>query len=86
MKTLIFTGMVIIFVSVFFMLGIFDALVKSNVQCINELGSMRCNLKEFGFSFILGLLLIGMFFMIDVAVVYLLVSSASKQTFSLLDE
>ena len=77
MKIIIFTGMLIIFISVFFMLSIFDILIKANVECIRGMESIKCNIKEFGFSFMLGLSLIGMFILVDVAVIYLILKVVS---------
>jgi hypothetical protein len=75
MKLLLFCGMAIVFISVFFMLSIFDGLVKKNVECTRNLESLQCKLRDFGFSFVTGLALIGMFCLVDAAVVYLIARS-----------
>ncbi len=85
MIRVVFAGMVIIFVSVFFILSVFDAMIKANIECMQEADIIKCNLKEFSIYLIIGLLLIGLFILVDIAVVYVLIGFAfPKETFHIL--
>ena len=75
MKILIVTGMVIIFISAFFILFIFDTVMKRQVVCLQAMEQAACNMKEAGQSLILGISLIAMFLVVDSGVLYMIIKS-----------
>jgi hypothetical protein len=75
MKILIIIGMVIIFISAFFILFIFDTVVKRQVVCMQTIEQSTCNVKEMGQSLILGISLIAMFLIVDSGILYMIVKS-----------
>lgn len=72
MKVLIFTGMVIVFISVFFMLFIFDVLVSQNIPCLANPTSPACNTGNSGMSLVIGLTTITLFAFIDIITIWLI--------------
>jgi len=78
MKILIFIGMVIIFISVFFILFIFDTVVKDQVRCMAGFEANSCNLQESGKSLIIGVALIAMFLIIDGGVLYMIIKTITE--------
>ena len=78
MRILIALGMVVIFISVFFILFIFDTVVKEQVKCMAGFGSNSCNLQESGKSLITGLALIAMFLIVDSGVLYIIIKTISE--------
>ncbi len=77
MKVLITIGMLIIFISVFFMLLTGDAMLKSSLDCAQEGGRTTCTFTGFTGPAILGLFIIGFFVLIDMLTVYLIVTNFS---------
>ena len=78
MKLLIAIGMLIVFISAFFMLLIFDVMIKGGMSCLYEEGLTGCESGEMGFNFIVGLMLIAVFAIIDIAAMYLIFNSLFK--------
>lgn len=78
MKILIFIGMVIIFISVFFILFIFDAAIKEQVKCMAGFESNSCDLKEAAQSLIIGLAFIAMFLIVDSGVLYMIIKTITE--------
>lgn len=76
MKVLIAVGMVIIFISVFFMLFIFDSLVKQGGACVFGFG--ECATNNPGFSLVFGIILIAFFVVVDAVAIYLVFVNAIK--------
>ncbi|MEM7815666.1 MAG: hypothetical protein QXN71_00935 [Candidatus Aenigmatarchaeota archaeon] len=78
MKVIIAIGMVIIFISTFFMLFIFDTVIRRHISCISSIESGDCNLRETGTSLIIGIAFIAMFLIIDSAVLYLIIKTITS--------
>jgi hypothetical protein len=78
MKILIFIGMVIIFISAFFILFIFDTIVSEQLRCLSGLESGSCNVQESAKALILGITLIVMFLIIDGGVIYIIMKSINS--------
>jgi len=78
MRILITIGMVIIFISVFFILLIFDSVVKEQVKCMAGFENQACDLRETGKSLVIGLALISMFLIVDGGVLYMIIKSISE--------
>jgi hypothetical protein len=72
MKIIITIGMVIIFISAFFMLFIFDTVVKDHMKCMLGIEDAACSLKDTGTSLAIGLSLITIFLIIDSVVLYII--------------
>lgn len=75
MKLLITIGMVIIFISVFFMLLIGDSIFSSSLMCTTEGTGTVCNFTGFTGPGLMGMLMIVFFLIIDVFSVYLIISN-----------
>ena len=75
MRIIIFTGMVIVFISVFFMLFIFDVMVKAEIPCAVKPLSPACRVDANGMALVLGLVMIAVFFLIDVLTVWLILKT-----------
>ncbi|MCX6815121.1 MAG: hypothetical protein NTY20_05740 [Candidatus Aenigmarchaeota archaeon] len=78
MRILIILGMLIVFISAFFILFIFDTIVKEQVKCMAGLESSSCDLREAGKTLIAGLTLIAMFLIIDGGVLYMIIKSITE--------
>jgi len=78
MKLLVAVGMLIIFISAFFILFIFNVMVRAQIRCLYEEGLINCNSAEMGFGFVIGLVIIAVFVMIDTAALYLIFSNLFK--------
>jgi hypothetical protein len=77
MRLLISIGMVIIFVSAFFIIFTVDSIIKNDLNCLaGEGGKTVCNLENIGFSFIIKTVVIGFFILVDIVAVYLIVTNA----------
>jgi len=81
MRLLIAIGMVIIFVSAFFIMFTIDSIVKNDLNCLaGEGGKTVCNLENMGFAFIIKTLVIGFFILVDIVAVYLIVTNVMPQS------
>jgi hypothetical protein len=78
MKILIVIGMVIIFISVFFILFIFDTVIKKQITCMQVMEGAGCNVKEMGQSLVIGIALIAMFLIVDSGVLYMIIRSITS--------
>ena len=78
MRILIVIGMVIIFISVFFILFIFDSIVREQVKCMAGFEEQACDLREAGKNLVLGLALISMFLIVDGGVLYMIIKSITE--------
>ncbi len=78
MRILIVMGMVIIFISIFFILFIFDSVVREQVKCMAGFEADSCNLQESGKSMIIGLTLIAMFLIVDSGVLYMIIKTITE--------
>lgn len=77
MRLLISIGMVIIFVSAFFIMFTVDSIIKNDLNCLaGEDGKTVCNLENVGFAFIIKTVVIGFFILLDIVAVYLIVTNA----------
>ncbi len=82
MKLLIVIGMIIIFVSAFFILFTIDSMIKSDLKCVpGDAGKMICSIDDMGFAFILKTVMVGFFILIDIIVVYLIATNAMPGTY-----
>lgn len=73
MKLLILISMLIIFISVIFILFIVTDISKRYMECSPaEDNKIKCSLRDFGLPFVFGLMLMGVFVLIDILVVYFL--------------
>lgn len=77
MKILIAIGMVIIFISVFFILLTSDALVRASFQCTADDGESICIYKGITGPGLFGIFIIGFFILIDILTVYLILTNVS---------
>lgn len=77
MKILIVIGMIIVFISAFFILFIFETSVRNNVLCFTD-SDVTCGAEVVG-TMITGLLMIGMFILVDAITVYIIVNTAMSE-------
>ena len=76
MKILILISMLVIFISVIFILFIANDISERHMECSqNEANKTICNIKEFGSSFVFGLIMMGMFVLIDILVIRFLLDA-----------
>jgi len=75
MKILIFIGMVIIFISAFFIIYIFESVVIKDIECMAGLEQGMCDLRETTSTFVVAMVLVAMFLIVDSAVIYLIMKS-----------
>ena len=80
MKVLIFTGMVIVFISVFFILFIFDVLVRAQIPCVIKPFSDICTMNKNGMALVVGLTIIALFFLVDIVTVWLIFKALFEKT------
>jgi len=78
MKIIIFIGMLIIFISAFFILFIFDSVIKDQIKCMSGFEENTCSLRQTGTSLIIGIFIIAMFLIIDSAVLYLIIKNITS--------
>ena len=78
MKVLIVIGMLIVFISAFFMLFIFDVMIKGGMTCLYEEGLTGCESGNIGLNFMIGLLLVAVFAIVDIAALYLIFNNIFK--------
>lgn len=78
MKILILIGMVIVFISVFFMFFIFDTSVGGQIICFTN-SEVACGAEEMD-AFITGLLMIGMFIIVDIITIYIIATTAMTES------
>jgi hypothetical protein len=77
MRLLISIGMVIIFISAFFIIFTVDSIIRNDLNCLaGEEGKIVCNLENVGFTFIVKTVVIGFFILLDIVAVYLIVTNA----------
>jgi len=75
MKLIVGLGMLVIFISCFFMFFTFDSMIRTKMECSYEGGSVSCNVTEMNMTIIFGILIVGIFLFIDTIVVYLMVKT-----------
>ena len=76
MKMLILTSVLIIFISVIFILLIATDISNKYMDCFKvDENRTICSLREFGLPFVIKLVFIGLFVLIDTFVVYYLIST-----------
>ncbi|MCD6591222.1 MAG: hypothetical protein J7K72_04600 [Candidatus Aenigmarchaeota archaeon] len=74
MKLVLLIGMLVIFISCFFIFFTFDSMIRTKLVC--TIGSTyECNVKELNMTIIIGILIVGMFLFIDTLVVYIMIKS-----------
>ena len=74
MKILILIGMVIVFISVFFMFFIYDTSIKNNLACFTD-EDVTCG-QEVASGVIMGAFMILMFIVIDIITIYIIGNTA----------
>jgi hypothetical protein len=75
MKILIAIGMLIIFISAFFILLTADSIFREAFECTEEAGQSICTFRGLGPTRALGVFIIAFFVMIDILTVYLIVTN-----------
>ena len=78
MRLLIFIGMMIVFISVFFSIFIFESMVKPETMCIGSGEAEGCG-DGMGAPMIMGLTLIVFFVVIDIMVMIIIYKSLSAE-------
>jgi len=78
MKIVIIIGMLVIFISSFFILFIFDRVIKDQVACMAGLEDASCDYSQNSKSLILGISLIAMFLIVDSGVLYMIIKSITS--------
>ena len=78
MKILILIGMVIVFISAFFIFFVFDTSINAQIACFMDPEAV-CGSEEMG-AFVIGLLMIGMFIIIDIVTIYVVITTAMSET------
>jgi len=76
MKILISVGMVIVFISVFFVLFILSIITERYIECSAE---GICSLKPPDFLLVICLIFIGLFVLIDALTLYLILNSIKTE-------
>jgi hypothetical protein len=80
MHAVIFIGLVIIFISSFFMLFIFSTLANLNVRCLGDPSNpsiTECDFGQYGTEITLSVLMAGFFVLLDFGALYLMLNAAS---------
>ena len=77
MNILITIGMVIVFISAFFIFLTGDVLIKNSFDCTSEEGRSVCVYKGLPGVAVFGILIISLFIVIDIMTVYLIVTNVS---------
>lgn len=81
MRLLITIGMIVIFISAFFIIFTIDSIVKNDLNCLTgESGKTVCNLDDVGMSFIIKTMVIGFFILLSIVSVYLIMTNVMPQT------
>ena len=75
MKIIVLLGLVIVFISSLFILLIFNFLIKSQVSCVKNLEKMKCDVKSMSMEFVIGLVIIGFFVLVDFGTIYIMTTS-----------
>lgn len=75
MKLVVGLGMLVIFISCFFMFFTFDSMIRTKMACSYEDGNVSCNVAELNMTIIFGILIVGIFLFIDTIVVYIMVKT-----------
>lgn len=74
MKILILIGMIIVFISAFFMFFIFDTSIRSRIICFTQ-SDIQCGAGWLG-TVLTGAFMIAMFLIIDIITVYIIFTTA----------
>ena len=78
MKILLSIGMIIVFISAFFIFFIFDTSIRSQITCFTN-PEVKCGARETG-AFVMGLLMIGLFVIVDIITAYIILSTAVSES------
>jgi hypothetical protein len=76
MKILILMGMITVFISVFFMFFIFDALIRPQTACFISPDHPNCDSSMGMGAMVMGLLMLGLFIVVDVVTIYIIICTA----------
>ena len=71
MKLLIAIGMIIFFISWFFIFFTFDTLLKTEISCSYE-QTVKCNINELNWAIMVGVLIVGIMLAVDFMVFYVI--------------
>jgi hypothetical protein len=74
MKLVIFLGVLVIFISCFFIFFTFDALMDSKIVCSYG-DKFSCNFGQFNMTVIVGIVIIGLFLFVDTLIVYIMLKT-----------
>jgi hypothetical protein len=78
MRIVVIIGLVIIFISAFFILFIFGMLAQLNVKCLgdpSEPAVTRCDFGQYGTEIVVSILLAGFFVVLDFGAMYLMMQA-----------
>jgi len=82
MKVLVFSTIVIIFISVIVGLSVINNIVEKYSKCKEHMfsESPQCNMVELGQSLSTGMTILGLLFIVSTGSAYLLINSAFRET------
>ncbi|NIO19274.1 MAG: hypothetical protein GTN76_00630 [Candidatus Aenigmarchaeota archaeon] len=77
MKLVIALGLLIVFISCFFIFFTFHTLLQTKMSCDygEDPNVLSCNVEELNVSIIFGILVVGLFLFVDTLVVYLMIKT-----------
>jgi hypothetical protein len=78
MRIAVFAGLLIVFISIFFILFIMSVAIRPSMECIFTVTD-SCDYGKAGSSFAVGLSFIAFFVLIDIIVFYLMTSRAESE-------
>jgi hypothetical protein len=78
MKILILIGMIVIFISAFFIFFIFDTLIRPQVACFINSQQPACSSSAGPGALMIGLLMVIFFVVIDIVTVYIILTTMSE--------
>ena len=74
MKVIVFLGMLVVFISCFFIFFTFDSMIKTKLICDYK-EKFVCNVGELNTTIIFGIVIVGIFLFVDTLVVYVMMKS-----------
>jgi hypothetical protein len=77
MRILIFIGLLIVFISAFFSIMIFEVFMRSGLRCMADPEGAGCQNGSAGPQLAMGSVMIALFLLVDVATVYIILKAVS---------
>jgi hypothetical protein len=74
MKLVLMLGMLVIFISCFFIFFTFDSMIRSKFVCEYR-EKLVCNVGQLNSTIVFGILIVGMFLFVDTLVVYVMMKT-----------